>query len=71
MRAREFIKADENVVAVLTGHLLKDTDYVNKYHTNTLEAEGQERIVGNYRNELIRVMGGREELRTILGTMVS
>ena len=71
MRARGFIKAGENVVAVLTGHLLKDTDYVNKYHTNSLEAEGKERIVGNYSNRPVRVTGGRDELRKILGTMVS
>jgi threonine synthase len=31
-----FIKEDETVVAVLTGHLLKDTDYVMKYHSGTL-----------------------------------
>ncbi|HET6854907.1 MAG TPA: threonine synthase [Pyrinomonadaceae bacterium] len=30
------IKEDESVVAVLTGHLLKDTDYVIKYHNGTL-----------------------------------
>jgi threonine synthase len=30
------IKEDETVVAVLTGHLLKDTDYVMKYHSGTL-----------------------------------
>jgi threonine synthase len=31
-----YIKEDESVVAVLTGHLLKDTDYVIKYHNGTL-----------------------------------
>jgi threonine synthase len=30
------IKESESVVAVLTGHLLKDTDYVMKYHSGTL-----------------------------------
>jgi threonine synthase len=30
------IRADENVIAVLTGHLLKDTDYVSQYHRGTL-----------------------------------
>ena len=30
------IKHDESVLAVLTGHLLKDTDYVIKYHNGTL-----------------------------------
>ena len=32
------IKNDEAVVAVLTGHLLKDTDYVIKYHEGRLVA---------------------------------
>jgi threonine synthase len=30
------IRADENVIAVLTGHMLKDTDYVSQYHHGTL-----------------------------------
>ena len=30
------IRADENVVAVLTGHMLKDPDYVTAYHRGTL-----------------------------------
>ncbi|HXO88929.1 MAG TPA: threonine synthase [Candidatus Acidoferrales bacterium] len=30
------IRADENVIAVLTGHMLKDTDYVSHYHHGTL-----------------------------------
>ena len=71
MRARGFIKAGENVVAVLTGHLLKDTDYVNKYHTNSLEAEGNELIAGNYRNEPVKVTGGLQELRERLSELIS
>jgi threonine synthase len=30
------IRADEDVIAVLTGHMLKDTDYVSQYHRGTL-----------------------------------
>ena len=30
------IREDENVIAVLTGHMLKDTDYVSQYHRGTL-----------------------------------
>ena len=33
-----FIKENETVVAILTGHVLKDTDYVIKYHNQTLIA---------------------------------
>lgn len=38
------IKKDESVVAILTGHLLKDTDYVIKYHEHTLIAPDGTRI---------------------------
>jgi threonine synthase len=38
------IKNDESVVAVLTGHLLKDTDYVIKYHDQKLVAPDGTRI---------------------------
>jgi threonine synthase len=34
----DVIKNDDSVVAVLTGHLLKDTDYVIKYHEGRLVA---------------------------------
>ncbi len=38
------IKRNESVVAVLTGHLLKDTDYVIKYHDQNLVAPDGTRI---------------------------
>src|SRR5688572_32032572 len=47
------IKEDETVVAVLTGHLLKDTDYVIKYHNQTLTApskDGDKAIRGTFAN---------------------
>ena len=40
----KIIKKDESVVAVLTGHLLKDTDYVIKYHEGKLVAPDGARI---------------------------
>src|SRR5215216_1317779 len=49
-----FIREDESVVAVLTGHLLKDTDYVIKYHSQTLTAP-DERIRGAFANSIVRV----------------
>ena len=56
--AEGLIKKDESVVAVLTGHLLKDTDYVIRYHSNTLTApqEGVEKpIRGTFANSIVRV----------------
>jgi threonine synthase len=49
-----FIKRDESVVAVLTGHVLKDTDYVIRYHNETLAASG-EKIRGTFANSILRV----------------
>jgi len=50
------LKIDENesVVAVLTGHLLKDTDYVMKYHTQNLIAPDGQRLGGPFANVPIR-----------------
>src|SRR6185437_4716681 len=53
-----FINKTESVVAVLTGHLLKDTDYVIKYHSQTLTApeDGREtQIRGTFANSIMRV----------------
>jgi threonine synthase len=33
------IRGDENVIAVLTGHMLKDPDYVSAYHRGTLSVD--------------------------------
>ena len=52
------IRADESVVAVLTGHVLKDPDYASHYHRGTLSfesltAEGAAKsvpIAGAFRN---------------------
>lgn len=49
------IGKDESVVAVLTGHVLKDTDYVIKYHNQTLVAPEGEAIRGTYANAIRRV----------------
>jgi threonine synthase len=52
------IKKDESVVAVLTGHLLKDADYVIRYHSDSLTAahDGVEnRIRGTFANSIVRV----------------
>lgn len=49
------IGKDESVVAVLTGHVLKDTDYVIKYHNQTLATENGENIRGTFANSIVRV----------------
>jgi threonine synthase len=61
------IRRDESVVAVLTGHLLKDPDYVSHYHRGTLalEAEGSAaplRIAGSFANAPQRVAANKTAL---------
>jgi threonine synthase len=48
------LKFDENesVVAVLTGHVLKDTDYVIKYHNGSLVAPGGEKLASSFSQDL-------------------
>ena len=63
--ADETISSGETVVAVLTGHVLKDPDYVTKYHLGKLfeDGEGQkQRIDGKFPNHPIRVKADRNEL---------
>jgi threonine synthase len=65
------IRKNESVVAVLTGHLLKDTDYTAKYHTGQLKepegapgsghGPGEPRpIVGAFANPPARVPATRD-----------
>lgn len=57
--AAGLIQRDESVVAVLTGHVLKDPDYVSQYHRGTLAFDSgagkQNPISGSFRNAPERV----------------
>jgi threonine synthase len=56
--AAKHIHSHEEVFAVLTGHVLKDPDYVNQYHRGTLSMDtghGSEPINGSFRNAPRRV----------------
>jgi threonine synthase len=61
------VRKNESVVAVLTGHLLKDTDYTAKYHTGQLNqpdgapGSGEPRaIAGAFANPPARVPATRD-----------
>jgi threonine synthase len=49
------IVENETVVAVLTGHLLKDTDYVMNYHSQNLIAPDGRHLAGRFANTPIRI----------------
>jgi threonine synthase len=61
------VRADESVTAILTGHLLKDTEYVINYHRGTLSGKDSKdetvRIAGNYANQPIRVKAEADQIR--------
>jgi threonine synthase len=63
--ASEFIKRDETVVAVLTGHLLKDTDYVINYHNDTLTTLEGSKLTSTFRNQPLKVAAGRQALKEV------
>ena len=73
--AQGAIKRDEHVVAVLTGHLLKDTDYVIKYHSEQLSIpwegipEDEQRIVGHFSNQPEKVEASQSAIRKVLDRM--
>ena len=63
--ASGFIKKHETVVAVLTGHVLKDTDYIINYHHHRLQL-GAERIAPTFSNKPIRVAATHASLKDAL-----
>jgi threonine synthase len=59
------INENESVVAVLTGHVLKDTDYVIKYHSGNLVAPGGVRIASNFGNSAVSVKNLQDILKIL------
>jgi threonine synthase len=68
--AQNKIPKDESVVGVLTGHVLRDPDYVSHYHRGTLSfdagasgpGEKASLIPGGFRNSPVRVAATKEAI---------
>lgn len=66
------IRHGESVVAVLTGHVLKDPDYVSNYHRGTLscttdeERRAVEAIDGSFRNQPWQVEANKPAILNLL-----
>jgi threonine synthase len=60
------IGAHEDVVAVLTGNLLKDPDYIYRYHTGQLEVPGQGLIRSTFGNRPVVVSNNPDEIARLL-----
>jgi threonine synthase len=66
LAAAGVIRRGETVVAVLTGHVLKDPDYIYRYHTGQLEAPTGEKIRPQFANQPVTVEASIEKIREIL-----
>ena len=66
LRAAGVIAADADVVAVLTGNLLKDPDYIYKYHTNQLAAPNGEKIQSTFANQPVVVPNDPDQIARLL-----
>jgi threonine synthase len=65
------VNPDEDVVAILTGHVMKDPDYTVKYHARSLSltSKGGERVTidSRYANAFTRVPADRDAILGALG----
>jgi threonine synthase len=66
LTARGVITRVENVVAVLTGNVLKDSDYIYRYHTGQLEAPGGVKIQPTFGNKPIVVPNDPDKIAELL-----
>jgi len=66
MTAAGVIDRDADVVAVLTGNLLKDPDYIYKYHTGKLEAPGGAKIESRFGNSPVVVPNDPDRIAEML-----
>jgi threonine synthase len=58
---------EADVVAVLTGNLLKDPDYIYRYHTGALEAAGGARITPTFGNQPTVMPNDADQIAALLG----
>jgi threonine synthase len=66
LSAAGVIAADADVVAILTGHVLKDPDYIYRYHTNALDAPDGQRLRSTFGNAPVVVPNDADEIARIL-----
>jgi threonine synthase len=67
LTAAGVIARDADVVAVLTGNLLKDPDYIYRYHTGELTAPGGAPIAGTFANRPVVVPNDADRITELIG----
>ena len=66
LRAAGVIAQDADIVAVLTGNVLKDPDYIYRYHTGQLDAPDGQRIRSTFGNQPVVVPNDAEKIAAML-----
>jgi threonine synthase len=66
LRAAGILGRSEDVVAVLTGNLLKDPDYIYRYHTGQLTTPGGTKIRPTYGNQPVVVPNDPDRIAEVL-----
>jgi threonine synthase len=66
LTAAGIISHDADVVAVLTGNVLKDTDYIYRYHTGKLETPGGSLIRSTFGNQSLVVPNDANKIAELL-----
>jgi threonine synthase len=64
--SQNVIRADSDVVAVLTGNLLKDPDYIYRYHTGQLKTPAGVEITSTFGNKPVIAGNSETELVKLL-----
>jgi threonine synthase len=67
MTAAGIMKAGEDVIAVLTGNVLKDPDYIYRYHTGQLKDPDGKAIAASFGNQPVVVPNDPEAIAKLLG----
>jgi len=62
LRADGVVEKNADVVAVLTGNVLKDPDYIYRYHTGALDAPDGKRLTSTFGNAPIVVPNDPDEI---------
>ena len=65
--AQGTIDRGADVVAVLTGNVMKDPDYIYKYHTDHLEAPDGSKIRSTFGNQAVVVPNDIDKIAALLG----
>jgi len=60
------IDRSADVVAILTGHLLKDPDYVYRYHTDQLKTPSGDKITSTFGNAPVVIPNDRAKIAELL-----